>query len=86
MADEFERPILTVDLVPLTVHEGRLAVLLARREHEPCRLLLRFTSPPKCDWLFLAGLPSCPSLAPFFFLFLFFSLSPSFAETCPYLF
>lgn len=35
MAEEYERPTLTVDVVPLTVHEGRLCVLLARREHDP---------------------------------------------------
>lgn len=35
MAAEFPRPVLTVDVVPLTVHDGHLAVLLARREQEP---------------------------------------------------
>lgn len=35
MAETHARPILTVDLVPLTVHEGRLCVLLGVREQEP---------------------------------------------------
>jgi len=35
MFDDFPRPTLTVDLVPLTVHEGRLSILLARRERDP---------------------------------------------------
>ena len=35
MVDEFPRPILTVDIVPLTLHEGRLCLLRARREKEP---------------------------------------------------
>ncbi|WP_128293112.1 NUDIX hydrolase [Afifella aestuarii] len=35
METKFEAPILTVDVVPLTVHEERLCVLRARREKEP---------------------------------------------------
>ena len=35
MSDDFERPTLTVDIVPLTVKEGRLSVLLARRDKPP---------------------------------------------------
>src|SRR4051812_25240326 len=33
--DEFERPLLTVDVVPLTVADGGLAVLLGRRAKAP---------------------------------------------------
>ncbi len=35
MEDAFERPTLTVDIVPLTVDEERLCVLLARRDKPP---------------------------------------------------
>jgi ADP-ribose pyrophosphatase YjhB (NUDIX family) len=35
MGDDIARPTLTVDIVPLTIHERRLCVLLARREQEP---------------------------------------------------
>lgn len=35
MTERFDRPILTVDVVPLTIDAARLAVLLARREHAP---------------------------------------------------
>ena len=37
MAEDFPRPILTVDVVPLTVHKNRLGVLLAKREQAPFR-------------------------------------------------
>lgn len=33
--DEHPRPLVTVDLVPLVIHDGRLRVLLAEREHGP---------------------------------------------------
>ncbi len=35
MNDDFDKPILTIDLVPLTVHEGRLCVMRSRREKPP---------------------------------------------------
>lgn len=35
MVEEFEKPILTVDVVPLTLRDGRLCVLRAVRDREP---------------------------------------------------
>lgn len=35
MSDDFERPIVTVDIVLMTVHEGELSVALIEREAEP---------------------------------------------------
>ncbi len=35
MPDQYARPNVTVDIVPLTIHEGRLKVLLAERDREP---------------------------------------------------
>lgn len=35
MAPAFEKPILTVDIVPLTLHADRLCVLRAVRDREP---------------------------------------------------
>lgn len=37
MSGEFERPIVTVDIVLMTIHEGRLCVALIEREAEPFR-------------------------------------------------
>ena len=35
MAEQFETPILTIDVVPLAVSERRLCVLLGTRDKEP---------------------------------------------------
>lgn len=35
MSDDFERPIVTVDIVLMTIHQGELAIALIEREAEP---------------------------------------------------